>query len=126
MPAFNRVQLIGNLGKDPETRFTPTGKKVCTFSIAVDRRWKSSEGETKDATDWFSIEAWDHLGEICQKYLVKGSLVFIEGRLRNEWYEHAGETRFRTRVIASHLQMLDRKPSEEEEEAVSEEESAPE
>jgi len=126
MPAFNRVQLIGNLGKDPETRFTPTGKKVCTFSIAVDRRWKSSEGETKDATDWFSIEAWDHLGEICQKYLVKGSLVFIEGRLRNDRYEHEGEIRYRTRVIASHLQMLDRKPSEEEEEAVSEEESAPE
>jgi single-strand DNA-binding protein len=124
MPAFNCVQFIGYLGKDPETRSTPSGKKVCTFSIAVDRHWKTSEGEAKETTDWFNIEAWDHLGEICQKYLVKGRLVFIEGRLRNDRYEHEGETRYRTRVIATQMQMLDRKP--EEEEVVSEEENLPE
>ena len=62
MPALNRVQLIGNLGKDPETRFTPTGSKVCTFSMAVNRRWKGRDGTVKEATDWFNIEAWGKLG----------------------------------------------------------------
>ena len=57
MPALNRVQLIGRLGRDPETRFIPTGRKVCTFSLAVNRRWKSKEGETRTATDWFNVEA---------------------------------------------------------------------
>jgi single-strand DNA-binding protein len=114
MPALNRVQLIGHLGKDPETRFTPTGKKVCTFSVAVTRRWKSGEKESKEATDWFNIEAWGQLGEICQQYLSKGRLVFIEGRLHTNRYEHEGETRYFTKVIALQMQMLDRKPEAEE------------
>ena len=66
MPGLNRVQLIGYLGNDPESRFTPTGKKVASFSVAVTRRWRSSEGESKEATDWFNVEAWGRLGEICQ------------------------------------------------------------
>jgi len=111
MPSLNRVQLIGNLGKDPETRFTPKGSKVCSFSVAVGRRWKS-QGETKEATDWFNIEAWGKLGEICQQYLSKGRLVFIEGRLRTDRYEHDGETQYFTKVVASQMQMLDRKPEE--------------
>jgi single-strand DNA-binding protein len=114
MPSLNRVQLIGRLGKDPETRFTPTGKKVCTFSVAVDRRWKSAEGEAKEATDWFSVEAWGRLGEVSQQYLHKGRLVFVEGRLQTDRYEHEGETRYFTKVIAVHMQMLDRRPEEEE------------
>jgi len=77
MPALNRVQLIGNLGKDPETRYTPSGKKVCSFSLAVDRRWKTSEGEIKESTDWFNIEAWGRLGETCQEFLSKGRLVYV-------------------------------------------------
>ena len=87
MPALNRVQLIGYLGKDPETRFTPNGKKVCKFSVAVSRKWKSGEGEQKEATDWFNIEAWARLGEICQQYLGKGRLVFLEGRLHTDRIE---------------------------------------
>ena len=83
MPTLNRVQLIGNLGKDPETRFTPTGKKVCTYSLAVNRRWKSAEGEAREATDWFTVDAWGRLGEVCQQYLTKGRLVFVEGRLQS-------------------------------------------
>jgi single-strand DNA-binding protein len=114
MPALNRVQLIGNLGKDPETRYTPTGRKVCTFSLAVDRRWKSSEGEAREATDWFNVEAWGRVGEICQEYLGKGRLAYIEGRLKTDRYEHEGETRFFTKVIARHVQILDRKPEEPE------------
>lgn len=113
MPALNRVQLIGRLGKDPETRYTPTGKKVCTFSLAVDRRWKSSEGETRQATDWFNIEAWGRLGEICQDYLSKGRLIFVEGRLQTDRYEQEGETRYFTKVVATAMQILDRRAEAE-------------
>ena len=120
MPALNRVQLIGHLGKDPETRFTPTGKKVCTFSLAVDRRWKTSDGERKQATDWFNIETWGRLGEICQQYLGKGRLVFVEGRLQTDRYEHEGETRYFTKVIAGTMQILDRKVEADEEPEVEE------
>lgn len=115
MPALNKVQLIGNLGRDPETRFTPNGKKFCTFTMAVTRRWKSSEGEAKEATDWFNVEAWGPLGEICQNYLSKGRLVFVEGRLQTNRYEHEGETRYFTKVIAQQMQMLDHRQDEEEE-----------
>lgn len=109
MPSLNRIQLIGRLGKDPEVRFTPNGKKVCTFSLAVSRRWKSSAGEDKEATDWFNIEAWGRLGEICKQYLSKGRLVFLEGQLRTDRYEHEGEIRYFTKVVATQMQMLDRK-----------------
>ncbi|MCK4898720.1 MAG: single-stranded DNA-binding protein [Anaerolineales bacterium] len=122
MPGLNRVQLIGRLGKDPESRTTPKGTKVCTFSVAVGRRWKSSEGETKEATDWFNVVAWGRLGEICQEYLSKGRLVFIEGRLQTDRYEQEDEVRYFTKVIALQMQMLDRRP--EEKEPVTEEEPA--
>lgn len=77
MPALNRVQLIGRLGKNPEGKFTPTGKKVTHFSIAVSQRWKAS-GETKEYTEWINVEAWGRLGEVSQEYLKRGSLVYIE------------------------------------------------
>jgi single-strand DNA-binding protein len=114
MPALNRVQLIGRLGKDPETRFTPNGKKVANFSLAVGERWKTTGGEAKENTEWFNIEAWGRLGEICQQYLQKGRLVFIEGRLKTDRYEDkGGETKYFTKVVALMMQMLDRKPEEE-------------
>jgi single-strand DNA-binding protein len=113
MPALNRVQLIGNLGKDPETRYTPSGKKVCNFSLAVNRRWKSGDGEIKESTDWFNVEAWGRLGEFCQEYLSKGRLVYVEGRLQTDRYEQGGETRSFTKVIISNMQLLDRKHEEE-------------
>ncbi len=109
---LNRVQLIGRLGADPETRFTPKGTKVCQFRIAVDERWRSAEGETHERTDWFRIEAWGRLGEICQEYLTKGRLVLIEGRLQSDQYEHNGEKRTATKIRATNMQMLDRKPEE--------------
>lgn len=115
MPALNRVQLIGNLGRDPESRYTPSGKKVSHFSIAVTNRWKAG-GETKENTEWVNIEAWGRLGEICQEYLKKGSLVYVEGRLKTDKYEDkdkAGEIKYFTKVVALAMQMLDRKPSEE-------------
>lgn len=112
MPALNRVQLIGRLGKDPESKFTPTGKKVAHFSLAVSQRWKTG-GEMKEYTEWVNIEAWGRLGEICQEYLKKGSLVYIEGRLRTDKYEDKGEAKYFTKVVALAMQMLDRKPSDE-------------
>jgi len=114
MPSLNRVQLIGRLGKDPESRSTPTGKKVAHFSLAVSQRWKSAEGENKEATEWFNVEAWGRLGEVCQQYLHKGSLVFLEGRLKTDKYEDkGGETKYYTKVVALSMQMLDRKAEDE-------------
>ncbi len=113
MPALNRVQLIGRLGKDPESKFTPTGKKVAHFSLAVSQRWKTG-GETKEYTEWVNIEAWGRLGEVCQDYLKKGRLVLIEGRLKTEKYEDKGETKYFTKVVALSMQMLDSsKPNDE-------------
>jgi single-strand DNA-binding protein len=114
MPALNRVQLIGNLGKDPDTHTTPTGKKVAHFSMAVSQRWKSAEGESKEVTEWVNVEAWGRLGEVCQQYLHKGSLIFLEGRLKTDKFEDkGGETKYYTKVVALSMQMLDRKPEEE-------------
>ena len=114
MPALNRVQLIGRLGKDPESRFTPTGKKVVQFSLAVSDRWKSAEGETKENTEWVNIEAWGRLGEICTQYLKKGRLVFLEDRLKTDKVDDkSGGTKYYTKVVALSMQMLDRKPEEE-------------
>ena len=113
MPALNRVQIIGYLGKDPESKFTPTGRKVTHFSVAISNRWRNKEGDAKEYTEWVNIEAWGRLGEVCSEYLKKGSLVFVEGRLKTDRYEDKGESRFYTKVVALAMQMLDRKPSEE-------------
>lgn len=113
MAALNRVQLIGRLGRDPETRFTPTGKKVAHFSLAVSNRWRSKEGEMNESTEWVNIEAWERLGEVCQEFLKKGSLVYLEGRLKTDKYEENGEPRYFTKVVVSALEFLDRKPAEE-------------
>ena len=112
MPALNRVQLIGRLGKDPEGKYTPSGKKVTHFSLAVSQRWKAN-GEAREYTEWVNVEAWGRLGEVCQEYLKKGSLVYIEGRLKTEKYEDKGETKFFTKVVALSLQFLDKKPTDE-------------
>jgi len=112
MPALNRVQLIGRLGKDPESKYTPTGKKVAQFSLAVSQRWKSST-EMKEYTEWVNIEAWGRLGEVCQEYLKKGSLVYLEGRLKTEKYEDKGDTKYFTKVVALSLQFLDKKEKDE-------------
>ena len=113
MPALNRVQLIGRLGKDPEGKFTPTGKQVTHFSLAVTNRWKSKDGETKEYTEWINIEAWGRLGEVCNEYLKKGSLVYLDGRLKTDRYEDQGEKKYYSKVVALQMQMLDRKPSDD-------------
>ena len=105
MPALNRIQLIGYLGRDPETRFTPTGKKVTHFSLAVSQRRKVS-GETREYTDWVNVEAWNRLGEVCQEYLKKGSLIYLEGRLKTDKYEDNGNTRYFSKVVTQLVQFL--------------------
>lgn len=109
MVGLNRVQLIGHLGRDPEIKTLSGGKKVCSFSMAVNRRWRDQEGELQEATEWFNIETWERLAEICAEYLKKGSLVFLEGRLQTDSYQEDGQTRYFTKVVASQMQMLDRK-----------------
>jgi single-strand DNA-binding protein len=112
MPALNRIQLIGNLGKDPELRQLPSGKKVCSFSMAVNHRWKNGAGEPKEETEWFAVESWGKLGEICHQYLSKGKLVYVEGRMRTDrWQDDKGE-HTRPKVVGLAMQILDRKPDE--------------
>jgi len=126
MPSLNRIQLIGRLGKDPETYETKKGARGTHFSLAVDRRWRNAEGKVQHETDWFNVEAWGRLAEVCDKYLQKGRLVYVEGRLQTEHYEAGGETHFTTKVVARQVQMLDRKPEEESEAVeVEEEEEIP-
>ena len=123
MPTLNRVELIGRLGADPKKRITPRKNNVSSFTVAVDRHWKSG-GEAKHTTDWFNVEAWGKLGDICDKFLKKGRLVYVEGRLKTDKYEHAGETRYFTKVIANNLQMLEKKIVEAEEDVIAAEELA--
>ncbi len=120
MASLNNVQLIGRLGKDPETKKTANGRSVCTFTLAVDRRWKDKSGEVKKETDWFNIEAWEKLAEICEKYAQKGRLVFIEGHLRTQKYESNGEMRYFTKTIIDKIQFLDRREEETEIDVVEE------
>ncbi len=107
MVGLNRVQLIGRLGREPELKTIPSGKKVCSFSMAVNRRKRDKDGETQQVADWFNIEAWERLAEICGEYLHKGSLIFLEGRLQTDTYEENGQTRYFTKVVTSQMQMLE-------------------
>jgi single-strand DNA-binding protein len=125
MPSLNRVQLIGNLGRDAEARYTAKGTKYATFSLAVNRTWKSAEGEKHEATDWFFVNAWGPLGDFAAQYLKKGRLVLVEGRLQTDrWEDAKGETHYRTTVVARSIQLLDRRPEEPEEVEVPGEEGA--
>jgi len=113
MPALNRVQLMGRLGQDPDARFTPTGKQVVKFSLAVSNRWKK-DGEVKEYTEWVNIEAWGRLAEVCIEYLRKGSLIYLEGRLKTDKYvDDSGENRYFAKVVIQQMQMLDRKADED-------------
>lgn len=104
---LNKVMLIGNLGRDPEMRYTPSGRPVTAFSLAVDRTWASAEGERHEETDWFNIVAWGELAETCNRYLRKGDRIYIEGRLKaRSWEGKDGQKHELTEVIAGELIML--------------------
>ncbi|MGB8646512.1 MAG: single-stranded DNA-binding protein [Anaerolineae bacterium] len=107
---LNKVMIIGNLGRDPEMRYTPSGKPVTSFSVAVSRSWVKPEGERTETTDWFNVVAWGRLAEICSQYLTKGSLVYVEGRLETRsWEAENGQKHFRTEVVASDVNILDKR-----------------
>ncbi len=115
MASLNKVMLIGNLGADPEVRYTPSGAPVANFNMATKEQWTNRDGEKQERTEWHRIVAWRRLGEICGEYLRKGSLVYIEGRLQTRtWEDREGGKRWTTEVIALGMQMLDRpgKPAE--------------
>jgi single-strand DNA-binding protein len=105
---LNKVMIIGNLGADPEMKYTPSGKAITTFRVAVGRTYRSPEGENRDETEWFRIVAWDKLAETCNQYLRKGAKVYVEGRLQTRtWKDKDGQDRYMTEVVANDMQMLD-------------------
>ncbi len=109
MSGINKVILIGNLGKDPETRYMPSGKAATNFSIATSERFKDKEtGEPQERTEWHRVATFDRLAEIAAEYLKKGSKVYVEGRLRTrKWQDKEGKDRYSTEIIADQMQMLD-------------------
>ena len=110
MRGLNKVQIIGNLGRDPEMRYTPNGKPVTSFTVAVSRSWLKPEGERVEKTEWFNVVAWERLAEICNQYLVKGSAVYVEGRLETRsWEAENGQKHFRTEIIANEVIILDKR-----------------
>ena len=105
--SINKVILIGRLGRDPEVKYTPSGQAVAKFSIATDETYKDRNGEQQRRTEWHNIVAWRRLAEICGEYLVKGKLVYIEGRLRTrKWEDREGNKRSTTEIEAREMQML--------------------
>jgi single-strand DNA-binding protein len=109
MSGINKVILIGNLGKDPETRYMPSGKAATNFSVATSERFKDREtGEPQERTEWHRVATFDRLAEIAAEYLKKGSKVYVEGRLRTrKWQDKEGKDRYSTEIIADQMQMLD-------------------
>lgn len=111
---LNKIMLIGNLGREPEMNYTPSGKPVAKFSLAVNRRTKSAAGERQEETTWFNVVVWDALAETCQKFLRKGSKVYIEGRITSRKYTDKDNVeRTAWEVVASSMEMLDSKPAGE-------------
>ena len=127
---LNKVMIIGHLGKDPEMRYTPSGRPVTTFTVAVSRSWSSADGERHAETEWFNIVAWGNLAEICKQYLTKGQQVYVEGRLQTRrWDDKEGQKQTSIEIVAGEMMMLgDRRepsPATEEQTGVSETDAAP-
>ncbi len=107
MASVNKAILVGNLGADPEIRYTPGGSAVANFNMATQEQWTGKDGERNERTEWHRIVAWGRLGEICGEYLHKGSQVYIEGRLQTRsWEDREGNKRYTTEIVAQNMQML--------------------
>lgn len=114
MAGLNKILVIGNLGTDPEMRYTPNGTPVTTFRLATNRVYTTAEGERREETEWFTVVAWNQLAEQCNQYLTKGRRVYVEGRLRSRsWTGMDGQTRFVNEIIAERILFLDRLAPEE-------------
>ncbi len=104
---LNKVQIIGHLGRDPEMRYTPSGRPVTTFTVAVSRSWNTVDGERHNETEWFNVVAWGNLAEICKQYLNKGQQVYVEGRLQTRrWDDKEGAKHTSVEVVANEMMML--------------------
>ena len=104
---LNKVIVIGNMGRDPEMRYTPSGKPVTSFSLASSRSWVAPDGERREETEWFNVVAWGGLAEICNQMLFKSQQVYVEGRLQTRsWEDDNGQRHFRTEVVASDMIIL--------------------
>jgi len=106
MAGVNRVILVGNLGADPEMRYTASGMGVCKFRIATTEKFTDKQGARQERTDWHRIVAWGKLAEICGQYLVKGKQVYIEGKIRNDTWEKDGVKQYSYEVVADTMKML--------------------
>ncbi len=107
MAGLNKVMLIGNVGKDPEMRYTANGKAVATFSVACNRVRNGPEGERLEETDWFDIVTWDKLAELCSQFLQKGRQAYVEGRLQSRsWEGQDGQKHYKTEVVAQTVLFL--------------------
>lgn len=114
MASLNKVIIIGNLGKDPETRYAPSGDAICNITIATSEQWKDKQsGEKKEATEWHRVVMFQRLAEIAAQYLTKGSQVYIEGKLTTrKWQDKDGQDRYTTEIRATELKMLGGKSEE--------------
>ncbi len=109
---LNKVMIIGRLGRDPEMRYTPSGRPVTNFSVATSRGWTTSDGERRNETEWFNVVAWSSLAEICNEYLVKGQQVYIEGRLQTRhWEDDNGNHHSSVEIVANEMIMLGKRQS---------------
>lgn len=107
--SVNKIIILGNVGKKPELAYTPSGTAVCRFSVATNHKWKDGKGENKEEVTWHNVSTWGDTAEIVNKYLKKGSKVYVEGRLVNRSYEKDGEKRYSSEIKAKEVQTL---PSE--------------
>jgi single-strand DNA-binding protein len=104
---LNKVMIIGNLGRDPEMRYTPSGRPVTSFNVATTRSWTSYDGERREETEWFNVVAWGPLAEICNTHLSKGQQVYVEGRLQTRgWEDQSGKRHYRTELVAQEMIIL--------------------
>ncbi|HIJ95060.1 MAG TPA: single-stranded DNA-binding protein [Desulfuromonadales bacterium] len=107
MASLNKVMLIGNLGKDPEVRFTASGQAVAGFSLATSEKFKGKTGEWEERTEWHNITLWGKLAEIAGEYLSKGKTIYLEGRLQTrKWQDKSGNDRYTTEIVGDKMQML--------------------
>jgi single-strand DNA-binding protein len=126
MASLNKAILIGRLGGDPVKRYTPSGQPVVTFRLATTENWTNREGQKEQRTEWHNIVVWGKLADICDQYLSKGRLVYIEGRIQTrEWEDREGNRRWTTEIIANQMQMLGPPPGDVTASAVSEEPPPP-
>ena len=111
MAGLNKVFIMGNLGRTPEIKYTPSGTAICNFSLAVNRRWNDNDGNPQEEVEWFNVDVWGKTAENCANYLEKGSMAFIEGRIKtDEWTDDDGETQRRQKVVAQSVQFLSGQP----------------